>query len=150
LGTVSVSADHPVHVGKIDARRYEEHSRSEGVRDLLRDDPPSVPSVSTPETPRTEEWRVYVNDHGKLVECEADGPDQFIVVPKPAEAPVGAERERLLDLIEELEANLASLARVVPAPSGPMERLRNEIATKIGRKARDLLREYDRLGKEES
>jgi hypothetical protein len=36
------------------------------------------------------EWTVYLNQHGKLVECEADGPDQFVVVQKRA---ADAERE---------------------------------------------------------
>lgn len=104
------------------------------------------------ETPRTEEWRAYINGHGKLVECEADGPDQFVVIPKPTEvpkcekAPVDAERERMLDLLEhafnalgerlgtgttgasmdEIEVLLREHGRLTDSPSAPVSLERGE------------------------
>lgn len=92
-------------------------------------------SVSTPETPRT--WTLY--EHKAFHGTEARGPDLASSIeddpPAPIEvvekAPVDAERERLLDLLEERH----------DSPDWDLDVSSRVVA---------VLREYGRLGKEES
>lgn len=114
--------------------------------------------MSAPETPRTVELQVVVDflDAWRFCpvasspkpsrSCLENAGAQLLDALDVVRPPVDAERERLLDLLEDA---LLWLERI-PPPEEEVRALGRGLWDETLEKSQDVLREYGRLGKEES